>query len=451
MIRVPVTTYADAVEYLNKLMDAHIDQSRELIFKGMEILLDSLGHPERKLPAVHITGTSGKGSTTYLIASLLQHAGYKVGCLTSPHLQEPTERLSINGNHISENEFTQLIQQIGGFLSSHPAEYKEGLFKFGGLLTAFGLQWFAQHNCDILAAEVYVGGTYDTTNVVQSRVAVVTNVDLDHMQILGNTVEEIATHKAGIIKPGCTAITGATQESVLQIIREQSAKAGAPLLVLGQEIQVTPYIYEKGSEGQYFDLKINDTLYKEIYVPLLGRHQLDNAALAVAAAILADTDHKLTEERIRTALSLAHIPGRAELVHPSSIPILLDGAHNPAKMRSLADTLREYCQWRKLWLIFGCKPSKPADEMLEAILPLADHILVTGIHEGGSSELYRADPEILAGSVRRLAPRKMVKACEQLQDAISYACTHADAEDLICITGSLYIAGEARGILTTTS
>ena len=275
----------------------------------MHRLLRLFDNPQEQLQAVHVGGTSGKGSTCHLLAAIFQAAGYPVGLHSKPHLATVRERLLLRGRPITPDDFGALLQGASPRLQA--TGWPEGQPTWFELVVALAFAWFAARQARPVVVEVGLGGSWDATNVLQPLVSVLTNVGLDHMELLGDTVEAIAQDKAGIIKPGATAITGATQPTVLAIIAARAEQAGAPLWRLGQEIRID--IHRVDGDGARFDLHLPGVTYSDLTIGLLGRHQVDNAALAVAAtAALAARGYPVDEAALRRGLAGCRIPGRLE-------------------------------------------------------------------------------------------------------------------------------------------
>lgn len=441
-----LATYSQALEYLYSFLPGESrGHKMSLDLSRMNFLLDQMGNPHRTFKAIHITGTSGKGSTSYLAAAILQEAGYQVGLYASPHLQKPNERMVVQGQSIDDETFTKYLGRLHPIIETMGENINLGYPSYTEILTAMAFLYLSEKCIDIGVIEVNMGGTGDATDVLQPDVAIITNVDKDHLEFLGPTIEDVARKKAGIIKKGCVAISGASQPAIQSIIRERCKEQKTPLLQLGSEINITA-----GKANNIFSLNISERQFTNIQMKMFGKHQHSNAALAIASALQIDYKKIITEEYIRSALAKAELPGRLEIVNRSS-KVILDGAHNPAKMRALAQSLREDFHWKSLHLVFGCKKDKQYDEMLKEILPPADFVYMTASTLPTDAGFNSAAPgSDLVKTARGITPGKTFMELGSVADALNKAEKLATSEDVICVTGSLYIVGEARNYFKLT-
>ncbi|MCU0641701.1 MAG: bifunctional folylpolyglutamate synthase/dihydrofolate synthase [Candidatus Margulisbacteria bacterium] len=353
----------------------------------IEQLLDRLGNPQRKLKIIHVAGTNGKGSTCAMIAAILQAAGYRVGLYTSPHLFKYNERIKINGQDISDKDFSQGLTGIG-----REEQGLAGKLTAFEALTALAFWYFAKKKVDYAVVEVGLGGRLDATNVVTPLISVITNIDLEHTSILGRTLARIALEKAAIIKPGVPVVTAEAKPEALQVIKHQAEKKGSMLIQVGSQGEGLPSA-------------------------LVGDHQKINAACAVVAVRLADI--KVDKETILRGLTKVKWPARFQIVKKEPLTIV-DGAHNPAGARVLAAALRLKYPGRKFVFIFGTQTDKAADQMLDILRPLAKKIIVT--HSSHQN------------------------AAEKKSLPLVRALTLAAREDRV-ITGSLFLAADALKLL----
>ncbi|MBU4406239.1 MAG: bifunctional folylpolyglutamate synthase/dihydrofolate synthase [Candidatus Altiarchaeota archaeon] len=420
--------YMQAVAFLYGLRESRV----KLRLEHTRELLSMLGNPESKLRFVHVAGTNGKGSVCAMVSSVLSCEGYRTGLFISPHLNRFEERISIDGVFIGEDEVVALVERVMPFVD----EMKESGRgpTFFEVVTAMALSYFAEKNADIVVLEVGLGGRLDATNVVEPIVSVITNIALDHQRLLGNSIEEIAREKAGIVKRGGILVTGAEGNS-LDIIREECARNNSELVLVGKDIR-----YEKvnsSGEGQKFRLNgICD--YGELGIPLLGEHQIFNAAVAVGAIeALKKRGVSVDEKSVRQGLEEAAWPGRLEIVRKDPL-VILDGAHNPAGIRALKKCMEGF-DYERLILVIGISKGKAVPEMVGEISALADIIIVTRF-EGNSTE-----PELIAEEFTSGGKDVVIK--NKIPNAVSYAVDEARDEDLVLITGSLFTVGEARRFL----
>jgi len=411
----------------------------------MRALLARLGDPQIGLPVVHIGGTAGKGSTATLVAAILRAAGYRVGLHTKPHLAHVNERIVVNGAPVSDTDLRALIvAATPAARAVEPTWYE--------LTVALALLHFRRVGVDIAVIEVGLGGTWDGTNVVEPRVAVLTNVGLDHTEVLGDTVELIAADKVGIFKPGCIAVSGVTQPSVREIVTARAAAVGVPLWLLDRDFGVRDVVPEAG--GTRFALDLHGTRTDDLHISLRGAYQVTNAALAVAAVTaLAPSGYPVTADAIRRGLADARLPGRLEVVGEAPITVL-DGAHNPDKLAALLIALTQYFTYRRLVVVVAFTLRHDYRAILAQLAPVADRIVLTqftarGDFGPGSS----VPPADLAAVLAEIAPAATVTVTVEPDalTAVRLAQADAGAAGCVCVTGSLYLVGAVRASLLTTA
>lgn len=396
-----------------------------------------LGNPHQQFVSVHVGGTCGKGSTCAFIAAILRAAGYRVGLHTTPYLQTPIEKLEIDGAYAAPQAVAALVEWAKPRVAQANAESLYGPVAYGQLWVGLTLAYFAQQRVDVGVIEVGVGGRYDYTNILQPAVAAITNVELDHLTSLGPTIEDIARHKAGIVKPGISVVTGARQPEALAVIEAECREKRASLRRLGQEVHYR--VREVTQAGGVFDYRSDIGALDDLEVTLLGEHQMANAALAVALAEALDGSGTAVPERaIREGLRAARIPGRLEIVQREPT-VVLDGAHNPEKARCLAVALRQLWPHRRLILVLGVLASKDVGDILVELVPHADLVIATAPQVIGKPS---TPPEDLARVVRRLGTSAQVEP--EPRAAIERAVALARTDDLVCVTGSLYLVGAVR-------
>ncbi len=401
----------------------------------INFLLEYLGHPEKGLNIVHVVGTNGKGSTSQFIASILQAAGQKVGLYTSPHLVRFNERMRINGVPIGDGVLEELFQKL------HPCLDKLAVSELGRpgmfeVATAIALEYFNREGMDYAILEAGLGGRYDATHVGQPVVTVFTHIDLDHTEILGETVELIAAEKADVIPWGGVVIM-APQASGAKAVISQVAQARQARTVdvearyQSAAIKPSPLgtSFTVSSPGQILTLRIG----------LLGLFQITNALTALAAVDeLAEQGLHISGEDIARGLAVARWPGRLEVVDTEPI-VVLDGAHNLDGFRQLAKNLPVYLSWEKLHLIMAIVGDKPLDSMLEVLLPLASTVTFTAPQK---SRTRPVDPSHLLQLAAGFKPDAEIAA--SFAEAYSRVQQQAQPQDVVCICGSLYLIGEAR-------
>jgi dihydrofolate synthase/folylpolyglutamate synthase len=390
-------------------------------------LLQGLGNPETHGRFVHIGGTNGKGSVAAFLSSILQESGYRVGLYTSPHLVSFTERMQINGRPVSKAEVVDLTSRLRQVIApEEPPTFFEAV-------TAMALDYFRRQNTDLTIVEVGLGGRLDATNVITPLLSIITNISMEHQEFLGRTLAEVASEKAGIIKPNVPLLTGARQTAVRGLFESICRERKAPFYRLGRD-------YTFRTTWQGLQVKGPDFHLRNLELSLAGRHQGRNAALALAAAdLLTGRGFPSRTDDRRNGLKGTVWPGRMHILSRRPI-ILLDGGHNPAALKALADSVQNGLQYRRLILVLGIMADKDAGSILKNILPLADQVICT------RPEYDRAlDPGILAEGASRWTGN--VQAIAPLEAALSRARQLASPEDCIVVTGSLFTVGEALSIL----
>jgi dihydrofolate synthase/folylpolyglutamate synthase len=390
--------YPQAVKYLYDLRRFGLKPGLEKTFQ----LAGQAGNPQARLRFIHVAGTNGKGSACAMLEAIYRAAGLKVGLFTSPHLVSFRERIQVNRRLIAEADVARLVGDFGG----------EQSFTFFEAVTIMALKYFAAQRCDLVVWETGLGGRLDATNIVTPLASIITNVQLDHEQWLGRTIPEIALEKAGIIKPGAPVITAA-EEPALGVISKIAAERGAPLTIAGPLPS-----YEIG---------------------LPGAHQRLNAAVAVAAVRALSTQIPVDESAIRTGLKEAHWAGRLQKIRRDNGQIVvLDGAHNPAGARTLAEALSTEFRHARPAIILGAMADKDCAGLCQILAPLASRLLLPPVGSGRS-----ADPRALAELCRQANSAAPVLVCDNLAGAVA----HVAAEPFVVITGSLHFIGEAMECL----
>ncbi len=407
----------------------------------MRRLLAHLGDPQIGLPVLHIGGTAGKGSTATIAAAVLTAAGYRTGLHTKPHLRRVNERIVVNGAPIADADLLALIEEAAPAARAVEPTWYE-------FTVALALLHFRHIAVDIAVIEVGLGGTYDGTNVVQPLVAVLTNVGLDHTEILGDTVEEIARDKVAIIKPGCIALTGVTQPSVKAIVAERAADVGVPLWRLGDEIRIDTSAERRHAEPSRFDLRVRGRGINRLEIGLLGEHQMINAALAIAATdALASSGLKVPDEVIARTLPTVRIPGRLEVVGGKPT-VVLDGAHNPDKIDALLAALPEYFAYRRLIVVAAFTRRHDVAAMLARLAVAVDRIVLTAFAmQSDFGPGHTIPPDELAALLATFRPRGTSEVVPDPIAAVEAARAWANPDDLVCVTGSLYLVGAVRDML----
>lgn len=389
-------------------------------------LLKLLGDPQRGQKYVHIAGTNGKGSCAAMCASVLRAAGLRTGLFTSPYLFRFNERMQIDGREIGDDALAELVSEIAPLAESmaeHPTEFE--------LITAAALLWFRRQNCDIVVLEVGLGGRLDATNIIGApEAAVIMNIGLDHTEILGDTPEKIAAEKAGIIKGGCPVVLYGQSAGVEQVVRQRCIDAGSELTVTEPEALVS---LSDGPEGQLFSYR--GQTYR---LPLLGAHQLRNAAAAIETAwLLRRRGWPVDEEAIRQGLAAVSWPARFEILRPEKPCFVVDGGHNPQCAETVAANLLRYFPGRRRVLLLGVLADKDYPGLTEILAPAADAFVCV------TPDSPRALPaEELAAFLERYG--KPVRACGSIEEGVAAAMEEAGEAGVACAAGSLYMAGRVR-------
>jgi dihydrofolate synthase / folylpolyglutamate synthase len=404
------------------LASLNIDKMR-FGLKAITELLSRLGNPQNTYKTITIAGTNGKGSTAAMAASILHSAGYKVGLYTSPHLVDVRERIVVNGKKISLQEFNRTIAYVKDKIQQ-PVTY----FEF---LTAVAFVYFQRQKVNLAVLEVGLGGRLDATNVCNPLVSVITNIAFDHTAYLGNTLESITREKAGIIKRNSICVTAAKQKKVLDILANVCRRRRSKLYCLNRDIKI-----KRQKDG----LLTYGGLYRNIEnlkIPLMGEHQLSNATLALASIELcAKKGFPADDQAIYTGLKNTHWEARLEILQSNPL-FLLDGAHNPAGIDALCRSLKKDFSSRRLILIFGVLDDKDYRQMLRKIAPLSSVIILTQIKTG------RAVPvNDISKTAQKMGYKTIVT--QNVNEAIARALKMAGKRDLICATGSFYLAGEIK-------
>jgi dihydrofolate synthase/folylpolyglutamate synthase len=415
----PMMSYTEALDYLYRLQLHGIAPGLSRI----NHLLSALDAPHRKFPSIHIAGTNGKGSTAAMTASILKQAGFRVGLYTSPHLIDFSERIAINSIPISQEEMIQLTECI-----KKQVDRLSILITFFEFTTAMAFCYFAKNAVDIAVIEVGLGGRFDATNVLTPKICAITQIGMDHEQYLGHTLLEIAKEKAGIIKEGVPIITGATPPEVITCIEETAHHKNAPLIRLGQDLLVS------GTSPQLF-LYQNGSKKRTVSCPLLGKHQIANAAIAMGI-VETLSDFPVSEEAILEGIAKVEWPGRLQIIQHEPW-IFLDGAHNPSGIAALVSFLEERDQKRsgRNWLIIGIMQDKNIKEMLAPFSNWADKVVFT------RPNIERAADVTTLSTALDSAVSQTAKA--SVSDAIEFVRSEIAPCDTLVITGSLYTVAEA--------
>ncbi len=426
--------YQKALDYIYSFVDYSLSRNLHVTedtfnLNRMINLMRFLDNPQNHYRTIHVAGTKGKGSTAAFIASALKHSGYKTGFYTSPHLSDFCERIQVNGKSISRKDLILVLQCIQPWMSKIP---KITTFE---IITAIAFFYFAQENVDYAVIEVGLGGRLDATNVIVPEVSVITSLSMDHMAILGNTLGEIAKEKAGIVKPGVPVVSAPQKEIALNVLKQRALALRCPLYIAGHDVKYFPISHNL--RMQKFKILSHDQEEVVITTPLLGFHQIINAATAFEALLrLRSKDRRITNRNIIRGFKRVRWPARFEIIKRKPF-IVLDSAHNEDSAERLTQSLIDYFPGKKITLIFGASEDKNIEGMLEKLSKIC-HLFIAS----KSTHPRAMDPEkILQISKPYFA--KNVSA-PTIEDAIDNAISHSGKNDVILITGSIFIAAAAR-------
>ena len=439
----PFPTCRDALQYLYSLTDYErmtAPQARATSLFGLErveALLEFLGRPERRLRIVHIAGTKGKGSTAAFTAAILRCTGARVGLYTSPHVECVRERITVDGQWIPEERLAGHIRRLHPHLEDRRAGGPTHTPTFFEAFTAIALLDFVAQQVDYAVLEVGLGGRLDATNVATPMACGITHVSFDHTDKLGNTLAAIAGEKAGILKPAVPAVVAPQEPEALEAIEARAAELACPLELVGRDLTVA-------RQRGHLDIVTPRRCYTRLRPALVGEHQHLNAAVAVALAEHATqaTGGALPDDAVRRGLATATCRARIETVAERPT-VVVDGAHNVASIRALAATLDTSFRFRRLLLVVGIADDKDIEGMLRLLAPRASAIILT------RADCPRAcRPEALLARLRTVSTVPAV-VCDRPADALAEARARAEADDLICVTGSFYVAGEVLASLAS--
>ncbi|MBW2612433.1 MAG: bifunctional folylpolyglutamate synthase/dihydrofolate synthase [Deltaproteobacteria bacterium] len=393
-------------------------------------ILKGLGNPQNSFACIHIAGTNGKGSIASGLAAILQATGFRTGLYTSPHLIDFNERITVDNQPISDKRVVEAYQKVKNL---HHGSREPTFFEF---TTAMALYEFAARGVEWAIIETGMGGRLDATNMVKPAVSIISNISLEHRMYLGNTIAQIAGEKGGIIKNRIPVVTGARQPDALAVIGSIARRKSAPFYRFGKDFRVRR---NKGGTFNYYGM---DHTWRQLKLSLIGPHQVDNAALVLAACetLIRSKKTGISETHVREGLKNIRWPGRLEFVGQSP-RILLDGAHNLAAARNLARFLRDSLHNRDITLVAGILDDKPYKAMLQPLMKLCKRVIVT------RPVIDRAlDPEVLYAAAKQVV--RDVSLFPSVDKAVSHAVATAAPDEIICIAGSLYVVGEAKQTLS---
>jgi dihydrofolate synthase/folylpolyglutamate synthase len=430
--------YSQAEEYLNSFVNYEQIPGISYAQPGyslrhVEELLNRMGNPQLAARTVHIAGTKGKGSVAAMIAQVLSDSGYKTGLYTSPHLHTLRERISIDNSLISEAEFAAAMAEVKPFIESMKQDASFRQLTYFEALTALAFTYFKKKLVDFQVLEVGLGGRLDATNVTRPEVCIITPISLDHTQILGNSLTEIAREKAGIIKPGCWVVLSPQPQEAVPVISDICREKEAKVVQVGKDVTW----HKTGGDLHHQTLAIEGRTSKyQVSIPLLGDFQLENSAAAIAALeILASAGFAISAANITQGLARVKWPGRFQILQQNPT-VLVDGAHNVASMKGLVNNIKAYFAHKRIFLVFGTSCDKDIPGIINELVPLSPQVIVTRTTHSRAAPLSTLTAEF---SKRGIEPETR----EPVSEAISRALSLADRTDIICVTGSLFVVAEA--------
>jgi dihydrofolate synthase / folylpolyglutamate synthase len=437
------SNYQEALAYL--LGKTDYEKEEHVRYNGstfslerMEKLLALLGDPHTKINTVHIAGTKGKGSTATMLARMLEANGYTVGLYTSPHLVHLHERIAINSRMISEAEMLALLNRM--YVPIEKLGKEGSPPTFFEIMTALAFAYFAQQQVDIAVIETGLGGRLDSTNVILPKVVGITSLSLDHKRQLGDTLDRIALEKAGVFKRGIPVVTVQQDPAAMTVLKAQSAAIKAPLSITGTDIDFS-YRFETSREhGPHtrICLSTSTSKFEHLRVPLHGRHQAINCGLALALLDkLKAAGYQIDSDKSAEGLGSVTLAGRMEMVCQDP-RVMIDGAHNAASIRALIHAIGQNIPYDSMVMIFGCNNDKDIPGMLAELQYGADKVIFTR-----SNSVKAVSPQELADAYTELCG-KMCQVASTLGEALQLARSAVGREDLICITGSFYLIGQAK-------
>ena len=426
--------YNEALDYIHSTYKF----GSKLGLDNIRCLLELMGNPHKSLKFIHVAGTNGKGSTSTFINSILVEEGYKVGLFTSPYLEEFTERIRINGENIPKDdlaEVTEVVKSKVDIMVSqgrpHPTEFE--------IVTAIAMLYYKLQEVNFVVLEVGLGGRLDSTNVIEdSLVSVITPIGFDHMEYLGNTLSKIAYEKAGIIKSQGLVVIHPQDREAMETIKEVSNEREAQLFAA----PIDSIIIRKYDEYSIkFDVELSDEKFHDLEIKLLGKHQVNNAVVALTAIKILSRHNNLnvSEASIRNGLKKARWPGRLEVLRRKPT-LLLDGAHNTHGAKALKESIQEIFKYNKLIVVIGVLEDKDVEGILNEIIPLSDKVIITKPNNPRAISV-----DILGEKIKTF--HKEVLIYENINDAVDKSLKISKEDDLVLYCGSLYMIGDIRTVL----
>ncbi len=435
-------TYKHALKYLLDKTD--YERQRKLRYnvttfnlERMEKLLSLVGNPHKKLKTAHIAGTKGKGSTATMLARMMEANGYTVGLYTSPHVVSMHERITINSEMISESEMLKLMNRVHGPIEKMSKTDAPTFFE---IMTTIAFMHFIEKKTDIAVIETGLGGRLDSTNVLEPKVVGITSISIDHQHQLGDTIDSIAKEKAGIFKKGIPAVTVQQHPDAMKVLRKHASHVKTPLSITGHDIDFSCRFESSREHGPHNRICVTTqtSKFEHLRVPLPGEHQAINCGLALAMLDkLKGCGYEIDDEKVVTGLHGISLAGRMEVICEDP-RIMIDAAHNAASIKALIQAIGQHIPYDSMVVIFGCSNDKDVPGMLRELQYGADKVIFT--RSNSPRAIY---PEDLADIYTEICG-KMYQTAMTLPEAVKIARSAVAREDLICITGSFYLVGQAK-------
>lgn len=436
-------TYDKAIRYLFDQTD--YEKQKTLRYNKttfdlsrMEKLLKLLGNPHKKITTVHIAGTKGKGSTATMLAKMIEANDYNVGLYTSPHVTTLNERISINSQMVTDKEMLKLINRAHS--SIEKCIKQDDSPTFFEIMTALAFLHFSDQDVDVAIIETGLGGRLDSTNVINPKVVGITNISIDHQNLLGNTIDSIAKEKAGVIKKGVPVITVPQEPAAMRVIKKYASDVSAPLSITGRDFDFSSRFESSREHGPHTRICMTtpQSKFEHLRVPLPGEHQALNCGLALAMLdTLKTKGYNIDDNKAALGLSSVSLTGRMEIINKDP-RIIVDTAHNAASIRALIQAIGQHVPYDSMVIIFGCNSDKDVHGMLEQLQYGADKVIFT--RSNSPKAVY---PQDLAEKYTEICG-KMCQTALTLREAVRIASNAISREDLICITGSFYLVGQAK-------
>ncbi len=442
----PLNSYQECLDFLYRRTNYErttpdLKKSHDFKLDRMRMILSALGDPQQTLRAWHVAGTKGKGSTCQFLASMLQASGRKVGLFTSPHISRFEERMMVNGQMMSESDFVTLLNsflvRVGG-LPDHLLEE----MTFFELVTALAWMHFSNQNVGEVVLEVGLGGRLDCTNLCNPVATAITRIGRDHVKVLGEEIWQIASEKAGIIKPGVPVINAAIVPDAKRVVTMTAMEMSAPLSILNEQIQIDiEHAWEEDDPQSRFSVCVGTWCFEEMSISQCGTHQIDNAVTAlgmIAAVMKQDPEFRPSIEHLRTGLAQSSLPLRIEKVSLEPL-IIVVVAHNGPSAQALVNTLRSLRVNRKR-LLLAASRDKEIDEIIEPLVDYFDEVIVTKYLNNPRA----ADPIELASIYRGMSKGCLIEVCENPAEGLDQLIWRSSKDDLVCVSGSFFLAAEMK-------